>query len=458
MHSEPGPHSSRAGLPQGLLEETAKSFLEAAHYPSEPIAQIGALALLAGVTGKAYNTPTGAGLNLYLMLLASSGSGKDIISRGAAIITASVLPTVPSFIDFRGPGELVSAAGLIKALECKPCFLAVIGEFGKKFEIMVNPKAPVHERSLYRALLQLFSKSGAGEVFDPIAYSDRDKNTGTIQSPSLTLIGESVPETFYEALGEGLITDGLLSRFLIVEAKGPRPYRNAKADGYQLPDRLVQGWSELGAHCLSQMHRGVVQRVAWLPEAEAKFDQYERWTTDEINRAAGEGARQLWNRAYLKALKLASLAAVGENYVSPQITLSHALWATDLVAGQTSALIARFTNGEVGEQVGNEAKQINEVIRVIFEYASGEYARFEKYGGTFEMHRDGVVTEAYIQRRLITLKAFKPKPTLAIKQALKSLLEADDLREMPKSQMLANYGNGARSFVIANPRRFIPAV
>jgi hypothetical protein len=76
------------------------------------------------------------------------------------------------------------------------------------------------------------------------------------------------------------------------------------------------------------------------------------------------------------------------------------------------------------------------VIRVVREYVTGEYARFEKYGGSFEMYRDAVFTEAYIQRRLITLKAFKPRPTAAIKQSIKSLLEADDMRELPKAQMI----------------------
>lgn len=446
MLNEPGPHSSPAALPQGLLQETAQSFLDAAHYPSAPIAKVGALSLLAGVTGRAYNTPTGAGLNLYLMLLASSGSGKDIISRGASMVTSAVLPTVPSFIDFRGPGELVSAAGLIKALERKPCFLAVIGEFGKKFEIMVNPKAPVHERSLYRALLQLFSKSGAGEVFDPIAYSDREKNTGTIQSPSLTLVGESVPETFFEALGEGLITDGLLSRFLIVEAKGLRPYRNDSADDYQLPEVLVHQWCELSAHCLSQMHRGVVQRVAWSPEAKAKYGEYERWTTDEINRASGEGARQLWNRAYLKALKLASLAAVGQDYVNPQITLAHAVWATDMVANQTNSLIARFVNGEVGSAIGNETKQRENVLKIMAAYFQGEVTDIPVSG----LVRDMTITKSYIQQRVSKLPAFQPKPTQALEALLKSMTEADELREVPQSQMLERHGTKAKAYALFN--------
>jgi hypothetical protein len=450
VHREPCPTTSNNGFSQGLLGDTAKCFLEAAHYQNPAIAQFGALALLAGVTGRAYNTPTGAGLNLYLMLLASSGSGKDIISRGVSLVTNAVLPTVPSFIDFRGPGEMASAPALIKALANKPCFLSVIGEFGKKFKIMTNPKAPMHEQSLYRALLQLFSKSGAGEVFDPIAYSDKDKSTAAIRSPSLTLIGESVPETFYEALGEGLITDGLLSRFLIGEATGPRPYRNRKADDYQVPPELVQGWAELGAYCLSQMHRGEVKRVEWVPEAQAKFDEYERWTTDEINRVAGEGARQLWNRAYLKALKLASLSAIGANYVSPQIDLADAIWATDYVAAQTNSLIARFANGDVGEVAGNENKQREHVLKVIARYLTN--ATPDTVEAHF--HRAGVITKSHIQQRISSLPAFKNDrlgATKALERQLRSLEEADEIAQLPLSQMQSQFQSRAKAYAVRQP-------
>lgn len=453
MHREPGPHTSPNGFPQGLLGDTAKFLLDAAQYPQVVYAQAGALAIMAGVVGRAFTTPTTAGLNLYALIIGPTGSGKEIISGGMSKLFRAVqlgtpdgCPNVPGIMDFKGPGELVSGAGLIKALERKPCFISNVGELGKKLEIMVNPKAPIHEKTTYRTLLQLWAKSGEGEVYDPIAYSDRDKNTAPIDRPALTLVGESVPETFYEALGEWLITDGLLPRFLTFEAKGARPYRNKAADNCQPEQDLVEHWARLTAHCLDLNHRGVVQRVAWLAEAEAKFDEYERWTTDEINRATGEGSRQLWNRAYLKALKLASLAAVGDNYVNPQITLSHAVWATDLVATQTNALIARFANGDVGAVEGNENKQRDNVLKIMAGFFTSEAADPR----IAALVRDMTITKSYIQQRISTLPAFKPKPTQALDVLLKSMTEADELREVPQSQMLERHGTKAKAYALFN--------
>lgn len=451
MLNEPRPHSSRAAFPQGLLGETRQFLLDAAHYPNETIAQAGAIAIVAGVTGRAFNTPTGAGLNQYVLLLANTGLGKDIVASGYSRLIAAVAPKVPAVVDFKGPGELASAPALIKSLERKPCFLSISGEFGKKFEEMTNSKA-IHAQALYRTALQMYSKSGAGEVFDPIAYSDKDKNTAAIKSPSLSIFGESVPDTFYGALGEGNVTDGLMSRFMVFETTDKRSYRSPKADDYQPNRNFVERWERLATHSLGLAHRGVVHRVEGSPEAKARFDEFERWTTDEINRATGDGSRQLWNRAYLKALKLASLAAVGEDYTNPQITLSHTLWAIELVTGQTNALIARFTKGDVGAVAGNEVKQREHVLKIIAKYSCDK----DPDPTEFYLHRSGVITKSHIQQRTSRLAAFQPKPTQALNALLKSMEEADEINQLTNKEMVEKFGTRAKAYAMRQPHLLKP--
>lgn len=439
--------ASCSGFPQGLVGEIAQSFLDLAQHPNAEMSLAGAIGFASGLSQRAFNTPTGAGLNQYIMGLAPTGTGKDVVSRGTSLLTSAVQQSCPGIVDFRGPGELVSAAGLIKWLDRKPCVFSIVGEIGKLLKMMADPRANAHLTGLSRALLQIYSKSGEGEVFDPMAYSDKDKNTGAIQSPALTIFGESVPESFFEALDEGLISDGLLPRFLIFEANGPRSYRNKAADSYRLPTALIERVSELAAQSLSLMHRRAVQRVAWTAEAEAKFDQFDHWTTDEINRATGEVTRQLWNRAYLKALKLASLVAIGDNYVSPAVSLDHTMWATDLVANQTRKLIARFSSGDVGASPGNEAKQRAHVLRVMAAY----FANKDPGPDHRKMVATMTITQSYLQQKLFTLPAFKPRPTQAIKDTIRSMVEADELREIPTSQMLEQHGTKAKAYALNNP-------
>lgn len=444
-------------FPPGLLGDVAAFFLAAAPRPVPEIALAGAIAYLSGLCGRAYNV-SGTGLNQYVLYLAQTGVGKDAVASGVSKLNNAIMATVPSIVDFKGPGELVSSAGLIKWLDRKPCILSILGEFGKKMREMASPHANAHIVGLSRTLLQMYTKSGHGETFDPMAYSDKEKNTAPIASPSLTILGESVPESFYDTLDEALIEDGLLPRFMIFEYKGGRAYLNKKAKDALPPFSLVQTLANLTASCLTIMQQRSVHNVRMTAEAEAKFDDFDRYTTDIMNNI-GNTASRLWNRAHLKALKLAAIRAIGENWVDPEITLEHCMWATTLIVEQTTKLIAKFDTGQVGQVGGSEARQMGEVIKVISSYLHNEYDRYCKYGGSVEMHRDGVITEGHISRRLMCMACFKNDrmgPTHSIKRALKALLEADEIREMPKVQMQQRYGSGPRAFVVSNPARFMP--
>lgn len=444
-------------FPPGLLGDIAHFFLAAAPRPVPEIALAGAIAYLSGLTGRAYNV-SGTGLNQYVLFLAPTGVGKDAVAGGVSKLNNAIMATVPSIVDFKGPGELVSSAGLIKWLDRKPCVLSILGEFGKKMKEMAAPNANSHLHGLSRVLLQMYSKSGHGEVFDPMAYSDKEKNTNPIQNPALTILGESVPESFYESLDETLIADGLLPRFMVFEYKGARAYLNKKAKDALPPFALVQNLANLTASCLTIMQQRAVHDVVMSPEAEAKFDEFDKYTTDLINQSS-EVPRQLWNRAHLKAMKLAAIRAVGENWVEPTITIEHCMWATSMVVEQCTKLVAKFETGQIGQVGGSEAKQLGELVKVISSFVHSPYDRYSKYGGSFEMHRDGVITEAHISRRLMCMACFKNDrmgATNAIKRSLKTMLEADELREMPPAQMQERYGTKPRAFVVSNPARFQP--
>lgn len=444
-------------FPPGLLGEVAQYILDAAPRPVPEIALAGAIGMLAGICGRSYNV-SGTGLNQYILLLAQTGTGKDAITNGINKLTGAVKKSVPSVVDFKGPGELASAPGLIKWLANKHCVYCILGEFGKKIKQMASPTANAHEIGLSRILLQMYSKSGHRQAFDPMAYSDQTKNTVEIPSPSLTIVGESVPEAFYEMLDEGMISDGLLPRFMLFEYTGKREYLQEGTEYVEPPFGTVQAVADLTAYCLTLSSQANVLNIPMDAEATEKFREFERWTTDKINETQSDAIRHLWNRAHLKAMKLAALQAVGMNYTAPVIHLTECMWATDIVVGQIVKLIAKFETGMVGSVGGSEAKQLGEVIRCVATYMSSPYDRYKQYGGTEEMHRQGVVTEAHISRRLIAMAAFRQDrigSTGAIKRAIKTLLEADELREVPPAQMQAAYGTKPRAFVVANPARFI---
>lgn len=441
-----------------LLANLSSEYWAFAPYPNQVYSAAGALAFLGGITGRSWNI-NGAGLNQYIVVIGDTGTGKDAIASGTARLLSALERQVEGAADFRGPGELVSSAGLIKWLDRKPCILSVLGEIGYLIQSFGNPKAPPHIKSLERASLQLYSKSGFGNTFDPSAYSDKDKNTGVIQRPSWTFIGDATGSSVYPHLSVDQIASGFLPRCAVFESSAPRP--NIKAGLATEPNpQTIAALATVAAQALNLASRNEVQHVAVDGPASALLSDFERHATASIN-AGNEVVRQLWNRAHLKALKFAALPAVSRNMWAPVVGFSDAEWACALVAHQTGHLIGKFERNEVGAVEGDEAKQRAAVLRIIAEYCSNPYVKFEKYRVAEPMHRMGVVTHSYLSRRLGTLPAFtgdRGGATAALKRALQRLLEDDELRELPGKQMTELFGCKPRAFMMANSQSFAEAL
>lgn len=445
-------------FPPGLIGEVADYIFRGAEHQSRTIALAGAIGLLSGICGRAYNTFTGAGCNQYILTLAKSGAGKDWVANGTGKLMDEVAKSVPAINDYRGPGELVSSAGIIKWLDKKPVAYSILGEFGVKLKEMADPRANAVLAGLERILLQLYSKSGQGNTLDPMAYSDMQKNTSAIKTPSLTIFCESVPGRFYEALNEGMIASGLLPRFMLFEEKGKRPYAQEcpqREPSAGLVDRLCQ----LTANCLAIPGRQLgVHAVPATGEAQDLFRQFERFATDQINAGGSEVNSQLWNRARLKALKLATVCAVGIDPFNPVVTINEAEWATNLIAAQTNALIGKFDAGETGQQAHGEDRQVAEVIKAITLYMNEGHTRFATYGADEPMHTARVFTKSFLYRYVSKRAAFRSDrvgANSALDRVLKVLTESDEIREVPKAQMVQLFGCGPRGYCVANPTRFL---
>lgn len=446
-------------VPPGLVRDVASYIYHAAPYPNETMGVVGGIGLLAAIVGRSHNI-NGMGLNQYLANVAPTGTGKEQVPTGIGRLIAPLEAAFPLIGEIRGPGEIVSAPGLHKAFAARrnPSMFCIIGEIGLMVAQLSSPKRDANKAGIERFLLQTYTKSDFGAVLDDAAYSDRQNNPGVVQSPALTIIGDTTPETLYGALNDRMIMSGLLPRFVIFETTAPRPYQNKDRILEPCP-QLVEGLKRLCAVALEIQGSKRVCNVGMSKEAIALFDDFERWTTDKVNEAANELTRHLWTRVNVKALKLAALNAVGVDPVAPIITEVECMWATNVIVDQTNALIAKFNNGEIGDLGGNEAKQQDEVLRCIYEYLTQPFERFENYGVTRAMHHKFIVPQSYLSRRLRNLPAFRDDrigPTNALKRTLQGLVDADEINEVPKTQMANEFdGKKPRAFAIPHGIDFI---
>ena len=186
------------------------------------------------------------------------------------------------------------------------------------------------------------------------------------------------------------------------------------------------------------------------------------FATDEMNKlTANETSKQLWNRVHLNSDKLASLKAVGDNYINPIVTEDDYIWASTLVITQTRRLLGRFESGEVGTSTNDEAIQLQTLILCIANYMVEPFAKYEKYGGKVEMHKDHIILKSFIQRRLSGVAVFaqdKAGAKKAIERAISTLMEGDELRIILPKVMDDKYKVAATGYGIFDPRFFIEAL
>lgn len=448
--------TASTNLPPGLVGELAQFIYQAAPRPVPEVALAASIALMAGITGRAYNV-SGTGLNQYVLLLAMTGAGKEAAASGINKLMNMIKMQVPTSSGFIGPSEISSGSALFKYLgNSSQSFISLLGEFGLRLQQMSSPNANGSEVSLRRMFLDLYNKSGYSEILHASVYSDKANNTSAVPSPSFSILGESTPERFYGALNEDMISEGLLPRFLLIEYKGNRPALNENHTAVVPSFTLIEKLAALAAQCETVNHSNPrrVINVGSTPEAAKMLYDFDKYADNRINSTSKDTIRQLWNRAHIKVLKLSALLAVGQNMIDPTITAADMDWSANLVMADIQALTERFEAGEIGANTF-EIRQAGEIIRVIKDYYKLPYESVSKYMQPANpvLHQDRVVPYVYIQRRLIAAAAFrndKSGATFAMKRAIQNLVDADRIKELGKVWAQEKYGTSQRCFALAD--------
>jgi hypothetical protein len=441
---KPEPPADAITYPRGLVGDIARYIYAAAPRPVHELAIAGALGLMAGIVGRAYNV-SGTGLNLYLLVLAATGTGKEAISSGIAKLVTQVAAiktsgemSAPSITKFIGASEISSGQAIYKALAKQPNYLSVIGEFGYKLQIMSSERANSNDMLLKRTLLDLYSKSGKGQQFFGMQYSDKEKDVAAITSPAFSILAESTPETFLKAVDERMIIDGLLPRFLTLEYFGDRPEPNPNHSNARPSPDLIDMLARLVVQCHNLNGQGTPIDVAFEPIAAAMEKSFNDYCDTKI-RGNSEVLRQLWSRAHLKLLKVAALIAVGANPLNPVITKEDIEWSYRLIALDTDKLISRFEKGEVGDQdAAASDKQMKDVIKACLHYVNSDYQALASYKVDANAHKMQLIPHKYLMQKVYSTASFradKRGKAQAFTNTIKALIDTGNILQVPPQQL-----------------------
>ncbi len=334
MPIDPGPMPLELMRIPGFVSEVMDLCLATAPYPNHVMAFSGALALQAFLAGRKVRDPGDNRTNLYLLGLAHSAAGKDWPRK----LNTRILFEIGAAGCL---GERFSSGeGIQDALYLSPSMLFQTDEIDGILQSMNRSKDGRYE-SLMSTLLTMYSS--ANSVY-PMRRKAGKESPGAIDQPSLVVYGTAIPNHYYEALSERMLTNGFFARMIILECGERGAGQEPKVP--DISERVIstaKWWNDYkpGTGNLQSWHpiptiinhddEGRDALIEARVEAEREYNRAER-----KNDAVGT---TVWGRVSEQTRKLALLYAISENHRDPVITKSAAEWAVRFVTHQVRRML-----------------------------------------------------------------------------------------------------------------------
>jgi hypothetical protein len=338
-YPDPGPLPVELCRVPGFISEVMDHCLATAPYPNVPLAFCGALALQAFLAGRKVRDQADVRSNLYILALAHSSVGKDWPRK----INAFILHRV-GLIDALGD-KFASGEGIQDALFRTPAMLFQTDEIDGLLQL-INKACDARHENILGTLLTIYSASNS--IF-PMRRKAGKESPGVIDQPCLVIYGTAIPNHYYEALSERMLTNGFFARMLIIES-GTRG--SGQEPGIiDPPPRVMetaQWWADFcpGTGNLEKFHPQ--PRVVEADDdarallTEARLASEAEYAKCEAN--SDPVGTTVWGRVPEQIRKLALLYAVSVNCESPKINAAAIRWASEFVHHQTRRMLAMAQN------------------------------------------------------------------------------------------------------------------
>ncbi|MFI4912450.1 MAG: DUF3987 domain-containing protein, partial [Sedimentisphaeraceae bacterium JB056] len=314
----------------GFMNELMDFCMETAPYPNLRLAFCGALTMQSFLSGRKVKEPGNIRGNIYVLGLASSGTGKDWPRK----INSNIMMNIDA-IHCLG-SKFASGEGLEDVMSVNYNMLFQTDEIDSMLRSLKTSREGRHE-GIGSTLMIFYTSSDSSMPMRTKAGMDQCRS---IIYPHLTIFGTATPKNYYQALSERMMTNGFFSRMMVIDA-GNRPLCEMAGDIDRLPERVIETarfW-----HDKTRTIRNSGGNLSWenpKPQVveyagragELLFEFQRHSDLEHINAEANdEVTKAIWSRAAENARKLALLRGCSENHKEPVISEQAAKWAIEFV-------------------------------------------------------------------------------------------------------------------------------
>jgi hypothetical protein len=272
--------------------------------------------------------------------------------------------------------------------------------------------------------------SSANSVY-PMRRKAAQEAPGVINQPSLVIFGTAIPNHYFEALSERMLTNGFFARMLILQCGKRGSGQEPRV--LDIPAPILEAaayWRDLrpGSGDLANWNPRPIM-IEQSPEAQALLVEARKAAEAEYTRAeAADDAvgTTVWGRVSEQARKLALIYAASANHREPQIDRAAAEWAVQLVMHQTRRMLF-MAQGHVARSAFDS--MCKEMLRELRKWR--------------EKHGDESMPEWELNRRL----PWKPREHAEVRVALEKQkrIKYEEVRTKTQPKKLYRLQEGSRA-------------
>ena len=406
-------------MPPGRLGQLTQEAYESSRYPDMQIAIVSTLGTVAGICGRKFNVdfadkngqadPTG--LNLYMTLVGSTGSGKDGIKSFIERILFNNNSIAPA-ASFLGSGEFTSVRALDHQVKDSRSQVCIDGEAGISMKNKTGDKAGVR-----KAILSLYGRSHHNGWSDPKTYSNSEETIPPRRAIALTRISESTEIELFAAYRDtDAFENGLIPRQSIFRIVQPtiKLNRNIRK---KISDNLISKFNSLIEVCSAvQAVDDPTAHFIYCRDIELREEIYvyaDKLKADSVSKEISRITQIMSSRMFVKALRYAGLAVVFNKDKADGDCLvldwEEWNWAKKMVEYELSTVENCFA--------GYEDSADGAVLKVaicLSQLLRGTHKNKEANRLTDEMKSKNIVPLSVVQRLLrrdVEIKALAADPT-----------------------------------------------
>lgn len=349
-------------LPSRLHRDLAMFLYKNSYRPNQEVAILGAMVVVTMIAQRAYLTPTGTGCNLNWWLIAETGWGKEGFIKAVDSVVAALMQEHPKLGDVH-VGKFASGEAIETVISGQPRFMSRVAEAGAFWRKLLSPHRPPYIDVLVESILNLFMSSNPNAYWKSRKKAKKEEEiVDAIFRPVGSFYGESTPEDLLGDLDLGSISTGLLQRQLFYCIK-EADYVRANKRSYPMSESLKARLSELISTADNLDLMNETTRVLASERGALMLDKYSEGHSEYAFRKEKNKLRSdLMNRSGIKAYRLASLLAIGDDCTDPVIRERHAQYAIDFVTGCDEFIFEKFQSGDIGK---GQLKQEADMMRII---------------------------------------------------------------------------------------------